>query len=636
MKARGLPCLNPICEHVFEHEEIKGASFLKCPQCGNEFQFGAAESSPKTNPAPTPLKKLGSPSKPVAKPVSPPAPQGNLPQVPIAKSAASPPVAKPASPPVAKPATSPPIAKPASATPPVAKPAASPARAAKSAPAPPPVAKLAASAPVAKSVASAPVGKPASASPPVAKPVSLQPDRPITAVVAAPPASSPSPVSSQASSPVMKNGSSEHSFTPSFPEPTGTGPLVSSPMLSRKRSSGGLFWGRLTIACGIIALLGSILFVSLLRNPLDFSTEKYPVPPDSKAFRGRIRTAEGPMEDIARAVVPKGAWRVDGSRKLQLHGSIALSRKVPLPGKDEEGEVWFVVAAHDYGTKKPRDAELIQTGIERLEEYFGDRLQLGEPQLGELDNKVAHIVEFRGPVNGLWWYGEMYAVTYKGFGYWVYLAGVPDLETAIKVFQDLHMEEGRGLFLEPERETWLPQSPPLKKLIAVNSPFSVKIRPSVWDRMPRAQDVDENGQLYLQSIRERKNTPDKNIKAATVLVLTFDRATKDLEEAMKVAKEYVLARKRKEDEKFQLVPASDKSSLPLGKPQAIGKQVGRVGEFKLVNEDESFKKYIVLGVVRQKDPERIYVFHCESFWEYHQAWRGDFLDLLSTFEILKE
>ena len=38
--------------------------------------------------------------------------------------------------------------------------------------------------------------------------------------------------------------------------------------------------------------------------------------------------------------------------------------------KSKETEGWFAVAVRDYGMARPREAELLRTGIERLEQYF--------------------------------------------------------------------------------------------------------------------------------------------------------------------------------------------------------------------------------------------------------------------------
>src|SRR5438874_432526 len=35
------PCPNPICTHVFSAQEVQSAGALKCPVCGQVFQFRA-------------------------------------------------------------------------------------------------------------------------------------------------------------------------------------------------------------------------------------------------------------------------------------------------------------------------------------------------------------------------------------------------------------------------------------------------------------------------------------------------------------------------------------------------------------------------------------------------------------------
>lgn len=61
--SQGFPCLNPTCEYEFPHSQVKGAGELRCPECGNVFDFGGSgDSLPKATPV-SPGKSERSPSK---------------------------------------------------------------------------------------------------------------------------------------------------------------------------------------------------------------------------------------------------------------------------------------------------------------------------------------------------------------------------------------------------------------------------------------------------------------------------------------------------------------------------------------------------------------------------------------------
>lgn len=72
----GLPCPNPVCTHLFPPSSVKGVASLRCPKCGNVFQFQKQAAPAPAKPAapPPPPKKAPPrpPAPPVAAPVAPP------------------------------------------------------------------------------------------------------------------------------------------------------------------------------------------------------------------------------------------------------------------------------------------------------------------------------------------------------------------------------------------------------------------------------------------------------------------------------------------------------------------------------------------------------------------------------------
>ena len=590
MTAQGLPCINPTCTHTFAHKEMQGVASLTCPKCGNVFQFGTEPAAPAPSKSQTPPPKA-KPAIPKAKPA-------------VAKAVPTKPVVAKAIP-----------AKPVAAKPVVAKPVAAKPVAAKPVVAQPVVAKPA-------------VAQPVAAKPPQAQTVMANPIAAPTATKVEANQIDVEPVASPQAKAAVATA------TPARPpQPAAGGNIVGASHAGYAGGSTNVFT-RIIIVLGVLSLLGAGgYFISKLLP--DGNSDSGYVPPDGKVYYGEIaNTATGRNEDIFRVVVPKGVWELDLELRRQFKGAIAMNREVPNPDGGDPGVAWFAVAAHDYGSVKPRDSELLRQGIERLEEYFGDRIRMGQPKKGEFDKRPAQVMEFQGPGrNEVWWFGEMYTLSMNGIGYWIFVGGSGNLDKAKSVFAKLQETKGMGLFLHTNRKGWTAQPLPTSTYRAVGVPLKLSAPEKTWKNYTNPQAKHENGRLFLQSVRSKLNDPDKNIKAAELLVVSFDRATEDTKEAMKLAKEYVLQSKKAENEKFDMVPATDDTS-ELGSAKPVGQQVGRIGEWKLVNSDESFKKFLLIAVIRQKD--RFYVFHCESFWKYHEVWRGEFYDILSTVRVLKK
>src|SRR5262245_29780679 len=99
-----LPCPNPSCTHVFTAAQVQAATALKCPRCGQVFQFRhSREAAPAAGQAPA-AGRLAAPA-PLAK-APPPVPKA---KIPVARPARPAPVSAPAVPAAPRPE---PIASP--------------------------------------------------------------------------------------------------------------------------------------------------------------------------------------------------------------------------------------------------------------------------------------------------------------------------------------------------------------------------------------------------------------------------------------------------------------------------------------------------------------------------------------------
>jgi hypothetical protein len=340
--------------------------------------------------------------------------------------------------------------------------------------------------------------------------------------------------------------------------------------------------------------------------------------PDALTVNGVLYNRAGKKERAFRLVLPRGLWRADAERKRGFKAVAALRRGDP--------DAWLAVVVRDYGQQRPREAELLKGAIRRLEQYFGENLQLGErPEPRELAGEPAQALKFRGEVHGENWEGECFLLTRHSLGYWFFVAA-PNLAVARQVVADLQAD-GRGLVLDDERPGWSEQPPRVVRYYGRKARFSVAGREGVWQSFPDVKEVDPHAELFL----EGRNAEDRkdNEKSGSVTVLVLDRPAPDLKAAMQAAREYVEQGKTLEGKGRQLAPADGKGAED-GTARKVGSEPGRVAELRLTRDGVPIT-YLLLAVVRT--PGRLYVFQCESQWQYRQAWRRDFLDLLGTFRL---
>lgn len=417
-------------------------------------------------------------------------------------------------------------------------------------------------------------------------------------------------------------GAGEAPVEPAIPE-LGVGPSI-----VRRPTSGGFnlprwqtlaLWGGLTV--GIIG--GLFLLLWLLRidggGPGKGDSSK------TYVLNGLVHNLKRTEERAFKLILPHDhPWIANDRLKHRLRAIVALERSDP--------DVWLAVDVKDYGTIRPRDAELVKRAVELLERNFGENLEInGEPQERELAGVRAKCLEFRGDVNSVRWHGECYVLAHHGFGYWVIVAGGPKLEFAQQVLAELQKDK-RGFVLDTERKGWSEQPPRLIAYRAAKYPFRMKAPEGVWEQF-RATDRDENGVIYLHGkdihIKD-KTDPEKNLRAAQVLAFVLERKTADLKAAQAAARDYVEKDRQNENKNFKLEPAAEKDGNLEGQVVKVGNKLGRLAELRL-STNEGPKRYLMLAVVHH--PERIYAVMCESIWDYHQIWRSDFLDLLATVEI---
>jgi hypothetical protein len=413
-----------------------------------------------------------------------------------------------------------------------------------------------------------------------------------------------------------------------FPDPPADGGAIVAPTFATRRR-GMRGWQVALAALAVLAVLAGLPLAGIMM----FRGEKPPPPPASERdpdlliLNGMVRTLRGREEKAFRLVIPRDVWQADRVRKEVFGAPVSLERG---DSETEEPSRWVVAAAKDYGTRLPRDSELLKRGISLLELYFGEQLELDErPQTRDLGGRRAQCLRFRGEANAVTWYGEMYTLAGHGFGYWLFVGASGGDDAVRETVEELYAK-GRGFEPAAERSGWTEQPPPRVTFAGGKLPYRLTAPAGVWEER-RAGDVDPLGDLYLLARPDKgKDDALRNLKNATVLTAVLPRATKDLRAAMKEARKYVEGRWKEENADYELVPAGDPAASPDGEVRNLGDQLTRVAELKLVRQDETVK-YVLLAAVHR--PDAVLVFRCDAHWGYHQVWRGDILDLLDTLRL---
>jgi hypothetical protein len=491
------PCPNPLCPHVFQAAEVQAAAALKCPVCGQVFQFRAG---------PAPGKPAGKPNPAPGKPVKP-----------VAKHAA----ARLQSIPVAKPVV-----------------------------------------PTAKSQ------------------------------------------SNDGSAPPAHFESS----TDSMFAVDGDNPLVIAP-----RRGGSSWKGYFFSAAGILLGTGLVIVTVVAGAFFLNSKENSTLSDKNRALIFKARNLNNAEEKAFKLVLPEKTWAVDNGIRQGL-GAITAWKGVEKDG-------WFAVAARDYGQARPREAEMLRTGIERLEQYFEGGVELADkPEPANWGQADAQRLFFKGQVHAVTWRGYMVMLAHNGFGYWLYAAAPSEEEAQELLDKDLK-PGAQGFFVDSERKGWREQPPKMKSFTSENGALTVTLVDGVFEKH-QAKDQDERGQLHLFGRYQKEKDNRKN---ADVLVVTMEKQG-DLKEALQSAKKYLEDGMRAESKDYKVeLNGEGGEQSELGSAGSVGNRPGRIAEGKLLRGDTPIRFWIV-AVVNEAD--KVYVIRCDCNWENRQIWREDFLQLL--------
>ena len=436
-------------------------------------------------------------------------------------------------------------------------------------------------------------GQPALKQPPLAKPVA----KPAAQVPVAPPVPLAQPV---ANVPVK---TSDSLFD------------VGAPLVHARSGVRRTRKQRLTLAAGILIGLAVVVAAVLGLRAFFFQDDGSVLTDQGRVIIGHVRTEQGKDEKAFKLVITDKVWTADNQRRQRL-GAVTAWKSV-----DQDREGWFAVAARDYGLSKPREAELMRAGIEKLDEFFEGNLELAEKaDPVKLDGVLGQRLLFKGQQSAVVWWGHMYLLTHHGIGYWLYVAAPSKAEAEDLYARELHGNE-HGFLLYTERKGWREQPARVDQFASAGGALTITAPGGLFEKHP-AKDQDEKGELYLFARYQKEKDNRKN---ADVLVLALDKQP-DLKDAMKAARKYLEDKKQEESKDYKLEvtgEGADQSELGISTP--VGNRPGRIAEYRLLRGDNPARFWIVAAV---KEGEKTYVLRCECGWDSRQIWREEFQQIL--------
>ena len=366
----------------------------------------------------------------------------------------------------------------------------------------------------------------------------------------------------------------------------------------------------LLLAIGLVigAMLGIGAF--LLPHEGGGQTDK------GRTFIFKARNLKNAEEKVFRLVLPDKVWAADTGMQHRLNASTVWK------GVDKDG--WFAVATRDYGQARPREAELMRVGIERLEQFFEGGLELSEkPEPATLGQEPGQRLLFKGQINSVTWWGHMYMLAHHGFGYWLYVAA-PSAAEADDLFAKDLKAGAYGFFLDTDRKGWREQPPKMESFATENGILTVTLTEGVFEKR-QAKDQDERGELHLFAKSQKEKDNRKN---DDVLILALEKQGNLKEALAKSPKNIWKTPSGRISKDYKVELKGEGGDDPeLGKSEQVGNRPGRIAEGKLLRGETPIRFWIV-GVVNAAD--KVYVIRCECNWENRQIWREEFQELLRS------
>ncbi len=403
-------------------------------------------------------------------------------------------------------------------------------------------------------------------------------------------------------------------FNPDFGAAAGT--LVRTGTTKKKFN-----WMRLLIilfalgfaACIVIAVVGGLL-VWLLPG---FQGVRDVFSSDSDSYIGKIRNSKNESEKVYKLVLARKEWLVDSeiARRFDAHAA----------WKSVDCDFWFALCVKDYGMHKPRDAEMLRLGIDKLEAYFGTDMELdANAQAVTFGALPAQKLRFRGVVKEANWLGDCFVFFNNGIAYWLFIAS-PDKDVIDRFAGEL---PDKHFFVLSDRRGWREQPPPVQSFASAEDKLEMSAPKGVWEKSNDPKSEDANAILMLAGTYRKEKDNRKN---ALLVVFTMEKKD-DLKAALKAARENLELREKEKNERAKIMHATEDGQTESGTEGEVGNRRGHTIDLKLqIGDEPEPQRYYLLSVVNE--PDVCYAILCECSWKSRPIWRQDFLDVLRTLRL---
>jgi hypothetical protein len=312
-----------------------------------------------------------------------------------------------------------------------------------------------------------------------------------------------------------------------------------------------------------------------------------------------------------RFTFPEAPWERDATTQQRFRAFLAMRRTDP--------NAWLALAARDYRTRTPRDGEVLDEAVRRLEGYFSD-VEWQQTEDGQLAGLAAQRLVFKGRSSNGVCGGECCVLTHQGIAYWFYTwaPAAPDLmDRAAPEFPAL-----RGRFtLLKERDGWTERRPKPRTFHGTRLAYTLRDTEGLWEEWTPATDYDAAADLALHG-KDRVESQDAD-KTATVLVLVLPKPDSPPPDVA-VAQAYLEEQHKRDYPQTRLRPAAD-GPAPDG-TASPGSMI------KLhVQNGEARERFVMLAVHRHRD--HLLVLQGECSWQRRSLWEREFTRLLGTIRI---
>lgn len=314
-------------------------------------------------------------------------------------------------------------------------------------------------------------------------------------------------------------------------------------------------------------------------------------------------------------IFPPAAWKQDKDTQIAVQANLfVLKRNQP--------DAWMALLAKDYKTVTPRDGQVLDEVVKRLEKHFTDLEYELKPD-GQLAGQRATKFVFQGKAGGQGlMVGEAYLMAYQGIAYaWLGWAPPDAAEQAFAEFDDLRLRFSLLHF----RDRWSDTRADTVAFQGSQLPYSLRDNQAIW-----RQNADYLELFKADLALEAFDPGNPNAKTNSAVVLVFLQPRRDDVKSAAAQARGFLEKEQQKDFPQTKVEAIPGKGGPLEGEASIGDRPGHLAKLHVVN-GENRQRYVLLATVPAAD--RTVVIQCECPWERRSLWERDFDQLVGTFRL---